>query len=253
MVHTAEQGPADDMARAAGVSDEPELDAAIEQLLAEERARGATPQQDSAWMERTPSLSDEGSEERPASAADPGLENTRERTEGRGSGWRGLFSRKDRGLTTSSAADPAQVGPALPSEPDTADATLPNAPASDRAIGHTDPIPRTGDDWFDRALSGLDEVGPARTIPQPTSGDVGQNEDSHRDIAGSRLEIHQRSAEPTSRGAPADSNPAVIGRYTSGNTTYVMYADGSIEAETPTGILRFASLADLKVYVEGGE
>jgi hypothetical protein len=32
-----------------------------------------------------------------------------------------------------------------------------------------------------------------------------------------------------------------------------MYADGSIEAETPTGILRFASLADLKVYVEGGE
>jgi hypothetical protein len=32
-----------------------------------------------------------------------------------------------------------------------------------------------------------------------------------------------------------------------------MFADGSIEAETPTGILRFASLAELKSYVEGGQ
>jgi hypothetical protein len=108
-------------------------------------------------------------------------------------------------------------------------------------------IPRTGDDWFDRALSGLDE-----TYERPGQGSAREvRHDGERDDAG-HLESPASAAKEPPTGAPA-AEPAVIGRYTSGNTTYVMFADGSIEAETPNGVLHFASLADLKVYVEGGQ
>ena len=59
-----------------------------------------------------------------------------------------------------------------------------------------------------------------------------------------------------SQGDPeADSKPAartVVGRYASGGNTYVMFEDGSIEAETPQGRFTFASLDELKAFVDGG-
>jgi hypothetical protein len=113
---------------------------------------------------------------------------------------------------------------------------------------HGDTIPRTGDDWFDRALSGLDET-------YEPSGQAAPKEISHErereDVTHPKLDAPQPAAEEPPGSAPP-AEPAVIGRYTSGSTTYVMFADGSIEAETPNGVLHFASLADLKVYVEGG-
>lgn len=42
--------------------------------------------------------------------------------------------------------------------------------------------------------------------------------------------------------------PAVAGTYRAGDHTFVMFADGSIKAETPDGSLRFASLKELKAY-----
>ena len=50
--------------------------------------------------------------------------------------------------------------------------------------------------------------------------------------------------------APARPEPAVVGRYSSGDTNYLMFADGSIEAQTPEGVMRFASLTELKRFVE---
>ncbi|MCJ2092828.1 hypothetical protein MKK67_09985 [Methylobacterium sp. J-072] len=44
----------------------------------------------------------------------------------------------------------------------------------------------------------------------------------------------------------------VVGRYASGGNTYVMFEDGSIEAETPQGRFTFASLDELKAFVDGG-
>ena len=44
----------------------------------------------------------------------------------------------------------------------------------------------------------------------------------------------------------------VVGRYASGGNTYVMFADGSIEAETPQGRFTFSSLDELKAFVDGG-
>ena len=44
----------------------------------------------------------------------------------------------------------------------------------------------------------------------------------------------------------------VVGTYASGGNTYVMYADGSIQADTPGGLFRFTSLDELKAFVDSG-
>jgi hypothetical protein len=245
VIHAAHQGPADDMAKAAGVSDEPELDAAIEELLAEERGRGS---HDGRAEQVPPPVSTDASAEMPI----PSITVTPEASEKapQRSGWRGLFSRKERRART-----PPPEPAAEPVSPGAVDASIapegearPDLASTEEAAAEPDTIPRTGDDWFDRALSGLDEVDrPYR------AGEVSEHTrhgTEHRADTGSKLQLQQPSLQEPP-GVPAE--PAVIGRYTSGNTTYIMFADGSIEAETPTGILRFASLAELKSYVEGGQ
>lgn len=52
--------------------------------------------------------------------------------------------------------------------------------------------------------------------------------------------------------APAQE-PAVIGRYEAEGTTYIMFADGSIEAQSERGVARFKSMAELKAYFETQE
>ena len=46
-----------------------------------------------------------------------------------------------------------------------------------------------------------------------------------------------------------ESPPALIGRYSSGGANYLIFADGSIEAETAEGRFRFASMGDFKRYL----
>ena len=54
------------------------------------------------------------------------------------------------------------------------------------------------------------------------------------------------------RPMPVNPSEEVVGRYESNGSTYVMFADGTIEAETETGVFRFGSLNELKAYLEGG-
>jgi hypothetical protein len=49
---------------------------------------------------------------------------------------------------------------------------------------------------------------------------------------------------------PPMAEPAVIGRYEAEGTSYLMFADGSIEAQSEAGIFRFASMAELKAFIE---
>ena len=42
----------------------------------------------------------------------------------------------------------------------------------------------------------------------------------------------------------------VIERHVAGDTTYVMFADGSVEAQTPDGTVRFDSLDALRLYAD---
>ena len=46
--------------------------------------------------------------------------------------------------------------------------------------------------------------------------------------------------------------PVIVGQYQSGGNSYVMYADGSVLADTPGGQHRFDSLDELRGFVAGG-
>jgi hypothetical protein len=53
--------------------------------------------------------------------------------------------------------------------------------------------------------------------------------------------------------APEERRPAtIIGTYNSGDNKYVMFSDGSIEAQTPGGVFRFKSLDELKEFIASG-
>ncbi len=54
-------------------------------------------------------------------------------------------------------------------------------------------------------------------------------------------------------GAGPDSTPHLVRTYASGGNTYLMYSDGSIEAEMDDGRHRFPSMAALRHFVETGE
>jgi hypothetical protein len=58
--------------------------------------------------------------------------------------------------------------------------------------------------------------------------------------------------EPSPPGVPAASEAglAIVGRYESEGTSYVMYADGSIEARSERGVFHFQSMAELKAFME---
>lgn len=65
-----------------------------------------------------------------------------------------------------------------------------------------------------------------------------------------------REPAPERQAAPKEAapqqEPVVVGTYASGGNTYVMYSDGSIQAQTPTGLYRFASLDELKAFIAAG-
>ncbi|MDQ6869591.1 MAG: hypothetical protein M3178_14910 [Pseudomonadota bacterium] len=58
--------------------------------------------------------------------------------------------------------------------------------------------------------------------------------------------------EPSPPVVPAASEAAlaIVGRYESEGTSYVMYADGSIEARTEHAVLHFKSMVELKTFME---
>ena len=45
--------------------------------------------------------------------------------------------------------------------------------------------------------------------------------------------------------------PTLVGRYTAGGAHYMIFSDGTIEAETEQGAFRFASMGDFKAYIAG--
>jgi hypothetical protein len=65
------------------------------------------------------------------------------------------------------------------------------------------------------------------------------------------------AAPPAADSSPPEPAPPVerevVGRYAAGENSYVMFSDGSIEAATPAGQYRFASLDELKTFVAARE
>jgi hypothetical protein len=58
-------------------------------------------------------------------------------------------------------------------------------------------------------------------------------------------EVEHALVEP---GAP----PTLVGRYTAGGANYMIFSDGTIEAETEQGAFRFASMGEFKAYIARG-
>jgi hypothetical protein len=63
------------------------------------------------------------------------------------------------------------------------------------------------------------------------------------------------AADPREPSPPAvpvgyETGLAIVGRYESEGTSYVMYADGSIEARSERGVFHFQSMAELKAFLE---
>jgi hypothetical protein len=59
-------------------------------------------------------------------------------------------------------------------------------------------------------------------------------------------EIEHALAEPE----PA---PTLVGRYSAGGANYMIFSDGSIEAETEDGAFKFGSMSEFKAYLAGSK
>lgn len=143
-------------------------------------------------------------------------------------------------------------------------ATAPDVPEPARAP--TLPAassPSLSDDWFDRAFAELDEAVPegtpglrGRSEPKPATPSPlsRRREPAPEPARESVREPAYAAAEAAPPAAPEAAEPApssaIIGRYEADETSYIMYADGSIEAQTHSGVYRFASMAELKAFIE---
>lgn len=94
----------------------------------------------------------------------------------------------------------------------------------------------------------------------PESGAPAANTSDWLDaaLAGFEKAMHPETDEtaeeppPLAPDAPAEAAaaPEVIGRYEAEGTSYVMYSDGSIEAHSAEGVIRFNSMAELQAFFQ---
>jgi hypothetical protein len=78
--------------------------------------------------------------------------------------------------------------------------------------------------------------------------DMERQRDSEPAVAGAEQEtVHEDEASPDE-----ESPATIIGTYNSGDNKYVMFSNGSIEAQTPSGTFRFQSLEELKEFIAAG-
>ncbi|MGP9821500.1 hypothetical protein ACTZWW_15910 [Salinarimonas sp. NSM] len=97
------------------------------------------------------------------------------------------------------------------------------------------------------AQPAADEITPA---PSHVPGEVPEEAaDDAAPADAPRAEDAALGETPDEAGAEPPAPPHVVGTHVSGANRYVMYSDGSIEAETPDGRLVFGSIEELKGYV----
>jgi hypothetical protein len=69
-------------------------------------------------------------------------------------------------------------------------------------------------------------------------------------VAGALPAADPREPSPPAVPAESEAGRAVVGRYESEGTSYVMYADGSVEARSERGVFHFQSMAELKAFMD---
>ncbi|WP_349367672.1 hypothetical protein [Salinarimonas sp.] len=101
----------------------------------------------------------------------------------------------------------------------------------------------------DRLAAALSEPAPPRE-PGRALAEVAEETEAEAAPANApEAEDAALGESPAEPAAEAPGAPVVVGTHVSGANRYVMYSDGSIEAETPEGRLLFGSIDELKGYI----
>jgi hypothetical protein len=90
---------------------------------------------------------------------------------------------------------------------------------------------------------------PSRALEEAAGEARAQADDEAAPADAPRPEDAPLGESPEAAGAERPEPPVVVGTHVSGANRYVMYSDGSIEAETPEGRLVFGSIDELKGYI----
>lgn len=93
---------------------------------------------------------------------------------------------------------------------------------------------------------------PPVTVPMPEPAPAAELPPSVGDLQAQEAYDSERGHEHLSR-HPVGEPASVVGTYAAGESTYVMYSDGTIEAEMGGSRYRFPSMAALRHFVETGE
>lgn len=163
---------------------------------------------------------------------------------------------KDKGTTDTGAPSRAQSD-------DGKEAKTKATPADTRgaSAGTADVADRTEDDKAVKPAaaqrpapedrSEKDEASPA--VQNAATSPTATSPTAMSSMANSSASTSPGAEEAVDDSGAKDSEPAIVGSYRAGGNLYVMFDDGSIEAETPRGIFRFATLDNLKAYIASGE
>jgi|GEM_PF-813301 len=88
--------------------------------------------------------------------------------------------------------------------------------------------------------------------PLETFSDVEAESEPQQDREPAAAGTDQEAFAEDETTSGEESPATVIGTYNSGDNKYVMFSDGSIEAQTPSGTFRFQSLDELKEFIAAG-
>ncbi len=86
---------------------------------------------------------------------------------------------------------------------------------------------------------------PEAALPSPTASDA--------PFLPADAQVPAPVPEPPPAPPTMADAPTVVGRYDANGASYVLFSDGTIEVETEAGTHRFASMADLKDYIDRQE
>ncbi len=151
--------------------------------------------------------------------------------------------------------DPAETG--KESEPDLFMALEDDSPAIDDEAASGETADSAEPD-AEQAVSGPeaggesneenDDPGPEASdvLPAAVTDELEEGEEPENDTAATP---HGTPVDEARPGA-VEAGKKVVGSYAVGENQYTLYADGGVEARTPTGLYQFESLEELKVFIE---
>lgn len=82
--------------------------------------------------------------------------------------------------------------------------------------------------------------------PEPSPSPSEDEDDSLNENRAGHLPTLHEMEEAIAHPEPA---PTLVGRYSAGGASYMIFSDGTIEAETSQGAYRFASMGDFKAFL----